>query len=234
MESGEIYSHTPAPQPSKSNPPVNKKLWLIGLGAVLAVLAIIGILAPKRQAETESGQATPTPTTTSQNKPSVPTPMPTIDNLPGWQTAVGPNFTLRYPTTFKSSAYQEVGFKGVLLESSTSGNTASGSAQLTLKAISLPNSARSARNYAEDQLKLENLPATVMIKTHFKNFDALEIPLKGEWGRGKIIFFQNDSTVYRLSSVIMAPLNTIASYESQVNQIFSTFVTSSLDPERSK
>lgn len=231
MESGQIYTR-PAPTPQAPN---NNKMWLVGLGAVVVILAIIGILAPR--AKKVADTPTPTPTrseTPISNLPVTVTGTVTTDPLPGWQTFNGNEFSLRYPTAFKASPYKEVGFAGVLLESSTSGNTASGSANLTLKITSLPNSAKSARDYANDQVKLENLPASAITSLKFLNLDSFEIPLKGEWGRGKILFFQNGSTVYRLASVIAAPLNTIAAHEATINQILSTFLVTSLDPERSK
>jgi hypothetical protein len=238
MEKGTVYSASPAPAPKAPTPPPatirpDFRPWII-MGGLLAVLAIAAIVWRPRPT---SNQAVIPPSIFPTSAPATnPTPVPAIkpnDSTPGWKTYTDSKntFTFNYPPEYKLTPYSESTFAGAQLNFSQSASTASSSADITLKIISLPNSAKTAKAFANDQMSLENV--TVLNSIKFAGQDAFEIPLVAQWGRGKIIFFQLGHTVYRVSSILAAPLNHIPGYEATVNKIFSSLVLLNPD-ERSK
>jgi hypothetical protein len=228
MEPGVVYSTPIAPAPkAPDSKPQSRQLSPLGIG-IIGLVLLVGsawVLTRFLKKSAPPAPVTQEISTSPTSAPSVFTP-PIVakKSNPGWkdyQDAKN-NFSFSFPPEFKlNPTYQESSFNGAELTLSTPASSASGSSQLTLKIIYLENSAKNAKQFAQDQLALEKTTTLENIKFHA--FDALQIPLKAEWGRGKIIFFEKDSTVYRISSVIAAPLNLIPNYESTIDQILATF-----------
>jgi len=213
MEPGVTYSPS-APSEPKKSPPLSPKL-VMGVVAGLILLVIFGaygIRYFKKPNPVVETQVLATPTTGTYFIQTTPTP---IEKNPGWKTYVDPTnvFSVQYPPEYNLSKYSESSFNGIQLDYLKPASSASASAQITLKLIYLEHSAKTAKQFAQDQVALEK-NATL---------DGLTVNIKGEWGRGKIIFMEQDGTVYRLSSVIAAPLNFIPTYEGIVNKIFASF-----------
>ncbi len=236
MDTGTVYSAS-TPAPKSPPPPVMKpdfRPWAILVG-ILAVLTIVAVSRGTRRSSNKEEIIPPSIFPTSVTQPIISPGVAdkTTDSVPGWKTYTDPKntFIFSYPPEYKLTPYSESTFAGVQLNFSQSASTASSSADITLKIISLPNSAKTAKTFATEQMTLENVTKLNNIK--FSDLDAFEIPLVAQWGRGKIIFFQSGNTVYRISSILAAPLNTIPGYESTVNKIFSTLTLLNPD-ERSK
>lgn len=234
MDSGVVYTQPevtpqspPAPQPSGGLP---RPLVVAGIGGLVVILLLVAAFSRIRTSTPTTPPVETTPTPSLVQAPIAPTtPMPV--NKPGWKTYIDSTgvFSIDYPEEFTlKDNYLESTFRGITLDRDAQGQTASASANISLKVIYLMNSAKNAAQMASEQTLAENLPASTVQTTKLSGMDALEIPLKGEWGRGKIIFLEKDGAVYRLSSIIAAPLNTIAGSETLVNQIFSSFKI--LDP----
>ena len=215
MEPGVVYSTAPKPEPQPKPP-----MWPL-LGGLVVILAIAGAVYLIKQPRQTS--LAPTPTSNLYNVPAaLPTTAPVTNN---WKEFIEPNnlFSIKYPPEYSAKSYQESTFSGVELDLAKPASSASASAQISLKVMGLANSIKTAEQFARDQMALEK-NATL---------EGTSLLLKGEWGRGKIIFRQEGRTVYRLSSIIMAPLNFIPTYESIVDQIFASFTP--LNPnDRSK
>lgn len=221
MEPGVKYSPAPPAPPAQ----IESKGSIIPIIASLVLaVAVVGagiwFVTKYRQPQPQTvieAQVTPTPKATRTS----PTPASTA-KIAGWEEYADPNnnFYIQYPTQYQLTPYTESSFSGIELEFLQPATTASSSAQSTLKIIYLNNSAKTAAQFASEQAKLEG---STVNQAQFANLQALEIPLAGEWGRGKILFFESQGTVYRIASIIAAPLNVIPSISSQVDQILATF-----------
>lgn len=225
MEPGVAYSPIPspavAPTPSAAPQPPKRFLWaIVAAGVVIIVVALVAIwnlASYKKPISTIS--ALPTASTSAVLKNS-PAPV----KRAGWEDYVDPanNFSISYPSAYKlETNYSESAFMGIVLTLSQPSVTASASAQVSLKIIYLNNSAKTAAQFATEQMKLEEAKAVNPRK--FAGLDAFEIPLVAQWGRGNVIFVSNLGTVYRLSIVIAAPLNMVPTYQAQIDQILATF-----------
>lgn len=217
MEPGIAYSTTTepiAPKVSAPMPIYQPPTKLIVVVSVIIILVLAGVYVFKRKsASLTTNTPVPTPTI-STYFPGATTPIPLTANS-DWQTYADPTnvFSVKYPPEYKLSNYTESAFSGIQLNFNKPATSASASAQIAVKIIYLQHSAKTATQFAHDQNILEK----------DSTLNGLTLSLKGEWGRGEVIFMQQGSTVYRLSSVIAAPLNFVPTYEDTINKIFASF-----------
>ena len=205
MEPGVSYSTSPKPvEPMVLAPKLVRPIIAI---VVVIVLVLLGIYVYKYVKK-------PSPTVESQVPATSIATTPIAQNS-DWKDYVDPSniFSIKYPPEYTLSNYSESAFSGIQLSFFKPATSDSASAQITVKIIYLQHSAKTAKLFALDQAALEKS----------STLNDLTISLKGEWGRGKIIFMEKDGTVYRFSSVIAAPLNFIPGYEDTVNKIFASF-----------
>ncbi len=214
MEPGIAYSPNPQPEIVPTKPAYQPPTKIIGLVIALVIFGLASTYAIKyvRKATPEATNAIPTPVATTPKATITPAH---VNANPGWKDYVDPSnvFSVQYPPEYTQTAYSESAFSGIQLNYNKPASSASASAQIVLKIIYLQHSAKTAKQFAQEQAALEKN----------STLDGLTVNLKGEWGRGKIIFMEKNGTVYRLSSVIAAPLNFVPGYEATVNRIFSSF-----------
>lgn len=217
MEPGVAYSPISSPKIQETNPgePYRPPTKLVAVGFGLIVLILLGVYAFKYvKKPVEINAPVPTPTIGTYFPTAVSTPI-VLDTNPGWKQYVDSTnvFSVKYPPEYTLKNYNESAFSGIELDFSKPATSASASAQIVVKIIYLAHSAKTAEQFAHDQNLLEK----------GSTLSGLTLSLKGEWGRGVIIFKQQGDTVYRLSSVIAAPLNLIPGYEDTINKIFASF-----------
>lgn len=216
MEPGVTYSPSPKPQVTSPSEPYRPPTKFIMAGFGLIALILLGVYAFKyvKKPSAEVNVPAPTPTIGTYFPAAISTPAPIVQNS-DWKQYVDPTnvFSVQYPPEYSLKNYGESAFSGIELDFSKPATSSSSSAQITLKIIYLQHSAKTAEQFAHDQNILEK----------DSTLNGLTLSLKGEWGRGVIIFKQQGTTVYRLSSAIAAPLNFVPTYEDTINKIFSSF-----------